>query len=48
MEKSNEYEYPFINDEFKNNKSQITIICKKCGNIFKQTYNHHFKRKQGY
>ena len=47
IEKNKKYEYPFINNEYKNNDSYITILCNKCGNIFKQTYYHHFSRKQG-
>ena len=46
-EKNKKYEYPFIDKEHKNNDSYITIICNKCGNIFNQTYYHHFFRKQG-
>lgn len=44
---TNKYEYPNFESEYKDNKSYITIICKECGNIFKQRYNHHFKRGQG-
>ena len=33
-----EYKYPFIDIEFKNKSSKITIICNKCNNIFKQSY----------
>lgn len=36
----NGYIYPKLNDEYNNNRSKITIICKKHG-IFKQSVNSH-------
>lgn len=35
------YDYSLV--DYKNNKSNIKIICKKCGNVFLQTPNNHLK-----
>lgn len=43
---NNKYEYPRLEQEYKNNKSKITIICPFHGE-FKQSYNKHIDMKQG-
>ena len=42
----NKYKYPYFDDEYKNMKSKITIICPKHGEFY-QTCYHHIHRKQG-
>lgn len=36
------YSYPYLNEEYKNNKSIITIVCPTHGK-FRQTINHHLR-----
>lgn len=38
----NEYDYSLV--EYKNNRTKIKIICKKCGNIFEQTPSNHLHK----
>lgn len=38
----NTYQYPYLQEEYKTNKSKITIICPEHGE-FKQSVNHHLK-----
>ena len=38
---NNHYEYPYIQDEYKNSYSHITILHKICGNIHKVSIGHH-------
>lgn len=40
------YEYPKFKEEYINSKSKITIVCKKCQNIFKQKFWNH-RNKDG-
>jgi len=45
---NNIYEYPSINDEYvSGGRSKITIKCKKCNDLFKQTISHHIYSKSG-
>ena len=43
----NKYDYPDLEREFKNSQSKITIHCKSCGEVFKQTISHHIWSKSG-
>ena len=43
---NNKYQYPFIENEYVNNKTKLTIICPEHGE-FKQTLNKHLNFKQG-
>lgn len=38
---NNEYDYSLV--DYKNNKTDIKIICKKCGNVFEQLPQNHLK-----
>lgn len=40
------YQYPYLDSEYKTNKSKLTIICPIHGE-FKQSYNKHISRQQG-
>lgn len=40
------YQYPYLEQEYKTNKSKITIICPKHGK-FQQSYNKHVNQQQG-
>lgn len=37
----NKYDYSLV--DYKNNKTNISIICKKCGNVFLQLPQNHLK-----
>ena len=41
------YEYPKIFKEHENIKSKITVVCKKCSDVFKVSVNHHMYSKSG-
>lgn len=42
----NKYQYPYLKDEYLNNKSKITIICPLHGE-FKQSINSHLSKQSG-
>ena len=41
------YEFPYIEDEYVNSHSKITIKCKKCGNIFTKIVCDHLTSQYG-
>lgn len=41
------YSYPYINEEYENIKSSITIKCNNCGNIIKRRADYHISTEDG-